>query len=158
MKKIFFAIAIIFVSLNCIGQGVELKVNKNGEIFNLHPTNPNGLNTEKVTTFTTNYEGAVIVNERTIQYEVVDASKIAIQNNNKIRNFAITEMSGIGVGLVGYALTRHGANNMNTKEMKVGAAIIGVGGLVCIIGYIPLLNNDKIYFTENGIGVKLRIK
>lgn len=157
MKKIFLAIAIIFVSLNCIGQGVELKVNKNGEIFNLHPTNPNGLNTEKVTTFTTNYEGAVIVNERTIQYEVVDASKIAIQNNNKIRNFAITELSGIGVGIVGYGISRYGANKGNTKTMKVGGAVIGVGALVCIIGYFPLLN-DKIYFTENGIGVKLRIK
>lgn len=157
MKKIFLAIAIIFILLNCFGQGIELKINKNGEIFNLHPTNPNGLNTEKVTTFTTNYKGAVIVNERTIQYEVVDASKIAIQNNNKIRNFAITELSGIGVGLIGRGIQVHGSKKLNEKEMKVGLVVEGIGALTCIIGFIPLLN-DKIYFTENGIGVKLRIK
>lgn len=157
MKKIFLAIAIIFVSLNCIGQGVELKVNKNGEIFNLHPTNPNGLNTEKVTTFTTNYEGAVIVNERTIQYEVVDASKIAIQNSNKIRNFAITELSSFAVGVVGGSMVYYGAKN-NSKGLYWSGVVVGVGaGISAIIGYFPLLN-DKIYFTENGIGVKLRIK
>lgn len=157
MKKIITLIAIIFVSLNCIGQGVELKVNKNGEIFNLHPTNPNGLNTEKVTTFTTNYEGAVIVNERTIQYEVVDASKIAIQNNNKIRNFAITELSSFAVGVVGGSMVYYGVKN-NSKGLYWSGVAVGVGaGIAAIIGYFPLLN-DKIYFTENGIGVKLRIK
>lgn len=157
MKKIFLAIAIVFAAMNCMAQDIELKVNKGGEVFTLHPKKAHGLNTEKVTTFTTTYEGAVIVNERTIQYEIVDANKIAIENNNKLRGFALTELGGCAVGLVGCGLAYYGAKNQ--KEWATwGGVIMGVGGAItCIVGYLPLIG-DKIYFTENGIGVKLNIK
>jgi hypothetical protein len=166
MKKIFFAIAIIFATtLVGFAQSTAIHFDNGKYDMMLHPKNPTGQNIEVVTFI--GYD-AISQTRSTkkieVDYEVIDGVQYALENSKRMKKFATTELIGLGVCLAGgelmhYSYKQFGKHpNDHYKNLAyVGGAVAMAGALTCILGYIPLLN-DHVYVTNNGIGIRYKIK
>lgn len=168
MKKIFFAIAIIFATtLVGFAQSTAIHFDNGKYDMMLHPKNPTGQNIEVVTF--SGYDPITQINsvkKIEVDYEVIDGVQYALENSKRMKKFATTELIGIGIGIAGGELIHYSYKQIekHPNEYKhymnlvhVGGGVVIVSALTCILGYIPLLN-DHVYVTNNGIGIRYKIK
>lgn len=166
MKKIITLIAIIFAAtLVGVAQTTNIHFDNGKYDMVLHPKNPTGQNIEVVSfsaydAVTQTYSTKKIE----VDYEVIDGVQYALENSKRMKKFATTELIGIGICVAGGELMHYSIKQYSNDPSKhyrdlmyVGGGIAIAGTLTCILGYIPLLN-DHVYVTNNGIGVRYKIK
>lgn len=157
MKKLIIII-ISLLALNCYSQELEpINVKVKGEAMTLHPKSATGINKEKVIVDGSTYDGFVYAKAIDVEYEFPSAMEVARENRDKMKEFAITYLTGIGLGIAGGTTTYFGARNNNQEVVIGGCVMCSAGLLACILSFVPLIQ-DNLYISDTGIGVRIKIK
>lgn len=168
MKKIITIIAIVFSMVVCcygqtkrIGDIRPMTIHFDNGKYDLilHPNYDDFLHKETITL--ASYDAIsqkMSFKQVEIEYEIVNPQRMMYENRKMINNFAATELIGIGVGAVGGIVSYVSAEKGSEFGSYIGIGLAVAGGVTCIVGYIPLLKGTDMYVTENGIGIRYKIK